>query len=70
MGEDRFSITPVDEMPPRRFRKGSKYDPILDAFMEGSDDLVAVEISDKKAHYIRMQLKKGSMSKISESKSQ
>ena len=56
MVEIRYSITPVDEMPPRRNKKGSKYDPILDAFMAGSDNLVTVEIVGKDAYYIRMQL--------------
>jgi len=31
-------------MPKRRYRKGSKYDPILDAFLEGKNNLVTVEV--------------------------
>ena len=30
----KFDLKPVDEKPSRRYRKGSKYDPILDAFMK------------------------------------
>ena len=58
MGEVSFNLTPVTEKPSRRYRKGSKYDPILDAFMAGSDTLVVVEIPDKDANYIRTQLNK------------
>jgi len=45
-------------MPKRRYRKGSKYDPILDAFLEGKNKLVAVEVLGKDGNYIRAQLKK------------
>jgi len=58
MGEVSFNLTPVAEKPSRRYRKGSKYDPILDAFMSGTDSLVAVEIAGKDANYIRTQLNK------------
>ena len=58
MGEVSFNLTPVAEKPSRRYRKGSKYDPILDAFMAGTDTLVSVEIAGKDANYIRTQLNK------------
>lgn len=58
MGEVSFNLTPVDEKPTRRYRKGSKYDQILDAFVAGSDNLVSVEIPDKDATYVRTQLNK------------
>ena len=58
MGEVSFNLTPVAEKPSRRYRKGSKYDPVLDAFMAGTDALVAVEIAGKDANYIRTQLNK------------
>jgi hypothetical protein len=58
MGEVSFNLTPVAEKPSRRYRKGSKYDPVLDAFMAGTDTLVAVEIAGKDANYIRTQLNK------------
>jgi len=38
--------------------KGSKYDPIIDAFMEGGDSLVALEVPEKDASYLRTQLNK------------
>ncbi len=54
----RFDLTPITEKPNRRYRKGSKYDPVLDAFMEGEEDLVEVSIKGKEANYIRTQLNK------------
>ena len=58
MEEVSFNLTPVADKPSRRYRKGSKYDQILDAFMAGTDALVAVEIPGKDANYIRTQLNK------------
>ena len=58
MGEVSFNLTPITEKPSRRYRKGSKYDPILDAFMAGTNALVSVEIPGKEANYIRTQLTK------------
>jgi hypothetical protein len=58
MSEVRFNLTPVDEKPSRQYRKGSKYDPIIDAFMEGEEDLVEVNVSGKDANYLRTQLNK------------
>ncbi len=58
MVEVKYSLTPVEEKPSRRYRKGSKYDPIIDAFLEGDDDLVEVNVSGKDANYLRTQLNK------------
>jgi len=58
MSEVSFNLTPVTEKPSRRYRKGSKYDPILDAFIEGTDSLVTVDVSGKDANYLRTQLNK------------
>jgi hypothetical protein len=57
MSEVRFNLTPVTEKPSRRYRKGSKYDPILDAFMSGSDSLVTVDMAGKDGNYLRIQLR-------------
>ena len=54
----RFDLKPITEMPTRRYRKGSKYDPILDSFMEGEANLVEVSIEGREANYIRTQLNK------------
>jgi hypothetical protein len=53
-----FNLSPVDEKPSRSYRKGSKYDPILDDFLDSDHDLVQIKISDKDANYLRAQLKK------------
>jgi hypothetical protein len=45
MSEVRFNLKPVSEKPSRRYRKGSKYDPILDAFMSGTEGLVTVDVA-------------------------
>ena len=45
-------------MPKRKYRKGSKYDPILDKFLEGKDKLVTVEVAGRDGNYVRTQLKK------------
>jgi len=58
MNEVKFNLTPVTEKPSRRYRKGSKYDPILDAFMSGTEGLVTVEVPEKDANYLRTQLNK------------
>jgi hypothetical protein len=57
MSEVRFNLTPVTEKPSRRYRKGSKYDPILDAFMSGSDSIVTVDMAGKDGNYLRIQLR-------------
>ena len=58
MNEVKFDLKPISEKPSRRYRKGSKYDPIIDAFMEREEDLVEVNVSGKDANYLRTQLNK------------
>jgi len=58
MSDVSFNLKPVSEKPSRRYRKGSKYDPILDAFMSGTESLVTVDVSGKDANYLRTQLNK------------
>ena len=53
-----FNLSPVDEMPKRKYRKGSKYDPILNKFLEDKNKLVSVEVSGRDGNYLRTQLKK------------
>lgn len=57
MSKINFKLVPVDEKP-RRFRKGSIYDPIIDEFLGGNESLVEVNVEGKSAHYLRMQLNK------------
>ncbi len=58
MSDVTFELYPVDEKPTRKYRKGSKYDPLLDAFMAGSNNLVSVNVQGKDANYLRTQLNK------------
>ena len=57
MSDIKFDLKPVKKKP-RRYRTVSKYDPILDAFMEGKDSLVEVSVDGRDANYLRMQLNK------------
>ncbi len=56
MTDISFNLKPITEKPSRRYRKGSKYDPIVDAFMSGMNRLVIVEVEGKDANYLRTQL--------------
>jgi hypothetical protein len=58
MSDVKFDLSPVEKKPSRKYRKGSKYDPIIDAFLKSANDLVTVEVEDKDANYLRTQLKK------------
>ena len=58
MSDVKFDLKPVEKKPSRKYRKGSKYDPIIDSFLESEHDLVKVEVTDKDANYLRTQLKK------------
>lgn len=58
MTEVKFDFKPVDEKPSRRYRKGSKYDPVVDTFMESDETLVTVDVEGKDANYLRTQLNK------------
>jgi len=58
MKEVKFSLKPVKSKPARRYKKGSKYDPIIDKFLEEESKLVKVEIEGKDANYLRTQLNK------------
>jgi len=54
----KFDLSPVEKKPNRKYRKGSKYDPIIDKFLEEKNSLVSVEIKGRDANYVRTQLKK------------
>lgn len=53
-----FSLSPIKKKPSRKYRKGSKYDPIIDQFLESEMNLVVVNVADKDANYLRTQIKK------------
>jgi hypothetical protein len=58
MSDVPFKLVDVEKKPSRKYRKGSKYDPIIDKFLSGKSALVKVEVSGKDANYLRTQLKK------------
>ena len=58
MSTVEFNFDPVKKKPSRRYRKGSKYDPIIEAFLEQEHQLVEVVVEGKDANYMRTQLKK------------
>ena len=58
MSEVKYNLEAVDKKPTRKYRKGSKYDPILDSFLESAHKLVKVEVENKDANYLRTQLNK------------
>ena len=58
MSDVTFQLKPVEEKPIRKYRKGSKYDPLLDAFISGPNNLVKVDVPGKDANYLRTQLNK------------
>jgi hypothetical protein len=58
LSEVSFDLSPVEKKPSRKYRKGSKYDPILDKFLKDRNKLVLLEVAGKEANYVRTQLKK------------
>ena len=58
MKELKYTLKPVESKPRRRYRRGSKYDPIIDAFLESDKDIVEVEVKGKNPNYVRIQLNK------------
>jgi hypothetical protein len=53
-----FSLSPIKKKPSRKYRKGSKYDPIINQFLEGEMILAVVNVANKDANYLRTQIKK------------
>ncbi len=58
MSEVSFKFEDVKEKPHRKYRNGSKYDPIIDKFLDGESKLVKVEVPGKDGNYLRTLLKK------------
>lgn len=53
-----FTFKPVKSKPERKYRKGSKYDPVIQGFLDSKHDLVQVDVPGKTANYMRTQLVK------------
>jgi hypothetical protein len=58
LSDIEYELEPVEKKPHRRYRKGSKYDPLIDSFLNGQHNLVKVEAVGKDANYLRTLLKK------------
>ena len=58
MSEIKFEMRKVDEKRIKTSAKRSIYDPMIDRFIEGGEELVEISVVDKRANYIVTQLKK------------
>ena len=58
MSEIKFEMRKVDEKRIKTSAKRSIYDPMIDQFIEGGEELVEINVENKKANYIVTQLKK------------
>ena len=58
MSAVKFDLQPVTEKPSRKYRKGSKYDPIIDTFVKGEANLASVKVEGRDVNYLRTQLNK------------
>ena len=58
MSEIKFEMKKVDKKRIKTSAKRSIYDPMINQFIEGGEELVEISVEDKKASYIVTQLKK------------
>ena len=58
MSDLKYKLVPTTKKPDRRYRKGSKYDAVLEAIQKSSETMGVVSIPDLRANYIRTQLQK------------
>jgi len=58
MSKIKFEMRQVDEKRRKTYLKVSRYDPIIDQFIAGGEELVEISVEDKKAPYVATQLKK------------
>ena len=58
MSEIKFKMRKVDEKRIKTSAKRSIYDPMIDQFIESGEELVEINVENKKANYIVTQLKK------------
>lgn len=58
MAEMKFTFVEVDKKESRKYRKGSKYDPILDKFASSKQKMAKLEIETDDPNYLRLQIKK------------
>ena len=58
MGEVKFQLKPVEKKPTKKYRKRSKYDPIIDEFLGIDAKIVEVGVEGVEPNYLRTQLNK------------
>jgi len=58
MGEVKFQLKPVEKKPTKKYRKRSKYDPIIDEFLGMGTGIVEVSVEGVEPNYLRTQLNK------------
>ena len=58
MSEIRFEMRPVEKKRKKLSIRGSKYDPMIDQFVAGEEELVEIIVEDRKASYVAGQLNK------------
>jgi len=61
MSDIRFNIQPVEKKPDKKrspYSTGSKYEPIINAFLESEHEMVMVDGTGIEANYLSGQLKK------------
>ena len=58
MVEIKFKLKPIEKKPSRKYRRGSKYDPILDAFLRSGEALSRINVDGVDNNYLNNQLKK------------
>jgi len=52
----KFEMRKVDEKRKKTYLKKSRYDPILDQFLESGEELVEISVEGKKPGYVITQL--------------
>jgi len=58
MSDLKFTLGQTTKKPTRKYRKGSKYDPVLEAIQKSTGMMGTIEIPNIDGNYIRTQLKK------------
>lgn len=58
MKDVNIYVESVGKLPDRTYKKGSIYDPVLDAFLKGKDKTVRISSEGKTATYLRTALLK------------
>lgn len=58
MSKIKFEMKRVDKKREKLSMKGSIYDPMINQFLEGEEELVEISVEDKKAGYVVTQLQR------------